>query len=203
MAIITIDIEVEKIVAQFWRSKYGKKAANGVIILEPRRGEHFNKILFKHLTNNKTKYVPGNCAETETIKVRLTHNEITDIRTYKYLSNDGCRLVNSELRALMNDIFRAFMYAYLYSAYSNQNPVMQQTAILAFIALYDIDMSDRNYEALRKNWKRSKEKELLFTESFDEIRRSLISNHRSVVSLRKHFKLNDLSKRTKQLSLFS
>jgi hypothetical protein len=203
MAIITTDVEIEKIVAQFWKSRYGEKAANGIELLAPRRGEQFNKILFRHLTNSKPKYTPGNCAETQTIKVRLTHNEITDIRTYKYLTNEGCRLVNSELRAAMNDIFRNFMYAYLHSAYSNGNPVMQQTAILAFIALYDIDMTERNYETLRKNWKRSKEKEILFKENFDDIRRSAMSNHRSVISLRKHFKLPDLSKRSKQLSLFS
>lgn len=202
MAIIIAEVEIEKIVAQFWRARYGVKEKSGIEIVASKRGEQFNNVIIRHLTNTKPHYRPGNCADSETIYVRLNHNKISDIRTYRYLTIEGSRLINNELRSVMNDIFRNFMYAYLHSAYTNGFEVMQQSAIIAFAALYEIEITGRVYETLKKNWNRSEEKKNLYKEDYDQIRQSAVSNHRTVISLRKHLKLSDLSSRSKQLSLF-
>jgi len=88
----------------------------------------------------------------------------SQIRTiYKnYLSEEGQRVISNDMSDWFKNIFRNFMAGYVLA--NNTHIGCQKKGIYLFSEFYNLTLDKINYEMLKKDWDRSKQKSIIWNE---------------------------------------
>lgn len=90
-------------------------------------------------------------------KRKCTH---TDFRNY--LSEYSITIINDDLQEWFKNIFRNFVAGFLVA--HKMKTGSQKKAFYAFCDMYNLTMDNINYEMLKKDWDRSKQKSILWND---------------------------------------